>query len=92
MRCQTLSDLGKIVWFENKAGFDVIQPRYPQKRGGKTECMTADQWLDRYAGWCESYKARISSAACKLRRESELSEFCTGCKGILNKSGKNNQK
>ncbi len=90
MRCQTLSDLEEIVWFENIAGFGATQPRYPQKKAGKSECMTADQWLDRYSDWCEPYKARISSAACKSRQKSELSEFCMGCKGIRNRSGNSN--
>jgi hypothetical protein len=78
--------------FDNKAGFGSTQQSFLQRGTGKTEYVTADQWLDRYADWCESYQARISSSACKLRRESELSEFCTGCKGTLNKNGKNNQK
>jgi hypothetical protein len=82
MRCQTLSDLEETVRFENNAGFGATLPRYLQRGTGKTGFMTADQWLERYAGWCESYKARISSVACKSRRDSELNEFCKGCKGI----------
>lgn len=82
MRCQTSYDQEEVVRFDNNAGFDAPMPRLSRRTAGKAEHMTADQWLDRYAGWCESYKARISSFACKLRQNSELSDFCKGCKGV----------
>ena|SRR5665647_1711072 len=88
MRCQTLSDLEETVRFENNAGFGTTLPRYLQRGAGKTGFMTAEQWLDRYAGWCESYQARISPDACKSRQNSALNEFCKGCKGIRKGSGK----
>lgn len=87
MRYQTLSDLEEIVRFDNKAGFDATLPRYLQRGTGKTGFMTADQWLERNAGWCESYQARISPDACKSRRDSQLNEFCKGCKGVRKGSG-----
>ena len=82
MRSQTLYDLKEMVRFDTKAGFGTTQPLYAQRGTGKTEYITADQWLDRYAGWCESYQARISPDACKSRQNSALNEFCKGCKGI----------
>jgi len=82
-----LSDLEETVRFENNAGFGSTLPSYPQRGTRKTGFMTADQWLERYAGWCESYQARISSAACKSRQNSALNEFCKGCKGIRKGSG-----
>jgi hypothetical protein len=88
MRCQTLSDLEETVRFENNAGFGATLPRYLKRGTGKTEFMTADQWLERYAGWCESYQARISPYACKSRQNSALNEFCNGCKGIRKSGGK----
>lgn len=88
MRCQTLSDLEETVRFENNVGFGAALPRYLQRGTGKTEFMTADQWLERYAGWCESYQARISPVACKSRRDSQLNEYCKGCKGIRKRSEK----
>jgi hypothetical protein len=48
--------------------------------------VTADQWLDRYTGWCEPFKVRISLDACKLRQDAELSDFCKGCKGMAKES------
>jgi hypothetical protein len=88
MRCQALSDPEETVRFGNNAGFGATLPRYLQKETGKTELMTAAQWLDRNAGWCESYQARISPDACKSRQNSGLNEFCKGCKGIRKGSGK----
>jgi hypothetical protein len=83
MKWQTLSNLEEMGRFDNKAGFGSNLPRYQQRGVGKTECVTADQWLDRYTGLCEPFKVRISPDACKLRRQdAELSDFCKGCKGI----------
>jgi len=88
MRWQTLPGLDEMVWLDTKTGFGPNQSLYPQRGTGKTECMTADQWLDRHAGWCEPFKVRISPDACKLRRNSELSDFCKGCRGIRTRGGK----
>lgn len=88
MRGQMLSGSEEMGRFDNNAGFGFKQPRYLQRGAGTTEFMTTEQWLDRYAGWCESYKARISSVACKSRRDLQLNEFCKGCKGIRKSSGK----
>jgi hypothetical protein len=88
MGWQTLSDFEEMLRFDDKARFGHNLPRYLQKRAGKTECLTAEQWLDRYTGWCEPFKARISPDACKSRKGSELSDFCKGCTGIRNRSGK----
>ena len=88
MSCQTLFDLEEMMRFYSKTGFSSKQLRFSQRGTGKTECLTADQWLDRYAGWCEPFKARISAEACKSRQGSGLSEFCMGCKGILKRSAK----
>ena len=83
MKRQTLSDLEEMGRFDTIAGFGSNLPRFPQRGEGKTECETADQWLDRNAGWCEPFKARISPETCKLRRQdAELSDFCKGCTGI----------
>lgn len=68
--------------FDDKAGVGYHQPRYPQRGVGRTERVIADQWLDRYTGWCELFKVRISPDACKLRQDTEMSDFCKGCKGI----------
>jgi hypothetical protein len=91
MRLQTLSDPEEMGRFDNKAGLGSNRPRFPQRRVAKTECVTVDQWLDRYAGWCEPLKARISADACKSRQNSELGDFCKVCKGkgIRKRSGKN---
>jgi hypothetical protein len=91
MSRQAFSDLEEMGRFDNKAGFGSNQLRYPQRRVAKTECVTVDQWLDRYAGWCEPLQARISDDACKSRRDSELSDICKECKGkgIRKKNGKN---
>jgi len=88
MGWQTLSDLEEILQFEDKAGFGPNLSFYPQSGAEKTEIMTAEQWLDRNTGWCEPYKARISPDACKLRKVSEMSDFCMVCKGIRKRSGK----
>jgi hypothetical protein len=88
MRWQTLPDLEEM-WRLDKDGLSPNQSRYPKRGTGKAECcVTADQWLDRYAGWCEPFQVRITPDACKLRRNSELSDFCKGCKGIRKRSGK----
>jgi hypothetical protein len=81
MRLQTLSDPEEMGWFDNKAGLGSKQPRFPQRRVAKTECVTTDQWLDLYTGWCETLKVRISVDACKSRQVSELGDFCKVCKG-----------
>jgi hypothetical protein len=47
MGSQTLYDLKEMGRFDNKAGFGSDQPRYPQRRVAKAECVTVDQWLDR---------------------------------------------
>jgi hypothetical protein len=89
MRWQTLPDLEEMWRLDNKDGISPKQSHYPKRGAGKTECcVTADQWLDRNTGWCEPFKVRISSDACKLRRRSELSDFCRGCKGIRTRGGK----
>jgi hypothetical protein len=89
MRWQSLPDLEEMWRLDNKDGISPSQSRYPQRRTGKAECcVTADQWLDRYAGWCEPFQVRISPDACKFRRNSELSDFCKGCKGIRKRGGK----
>ena len=89
MKWRTLSDLEEMGRFNNKAGFGSNLPSYPQRGAGKTECVTADQWLDRHTGWCKPFKVRISPEACELRQDSELSDFCKGCKGIRRSSGEN---
>ena len=89
MKWHTLSDLEEMGRFNNKAGFGSNLPHYPQRGAGKTECVTADQWLDRHTGWCKPFKVRISPEACELRQDSELSDFCKGCKGIRRSSGEN---
>lgn len=86
MKWQTSSDLEEMGRFDNKAGFGSNQLRYPQRGVGITECVTADQWLDRYTGWCEQFKVRISPDACKLRQVAELSDLCKGCKGMRKRS------
>jgi hypothetical protein len=89
MQWQTLCDPDEMGQFDNITGFGYNLPCHPQKEAGKTDCVTADQWLDRYTGWCEPFKARMSPDACKLRRDAELSDFCQGCKGIHKRSVKN---
>ena len=88
MGCQASSNLEEIGRFIKRAVLGTNQTRYTQRGAGKTECMTADQWLDQYAGWCEPFKARISPDACKLRRDSDLNDLCNVCKGIRKKNRK----
>jgi hypothetical protein len=93
MGSQTLYDQEELGRFDNKAGFGSKQTRFPQRGTGKTEYKTVDQWLDRYAGWCEPLQARISVDACKSRQDSELGDFCKVCKGkgIRKRSGKSSR-
>lgn len=83
MRKQTLADLEGMGRFDHTAGFIPDLLRNLQLRMGAAERVTAEQWLERHADWCEPYQPRISSSACKTRRDSELSDFCKGCRGIL---------
>jgi hypothetical protein len=93
MRRQAFSDQEEMGRFDNKAGFGSKLTRFPQRGTGKTGYETVDQWLDRYTGWCEPLKARISVGACKSRQDSELGDFCKVCKGkgIRKRSGKNSR-